>query len=500
MHGKPRGHVEWSGTLNRSFDQQRFHLSRRKLLQYGAGSALGIGLAGSGVPLFQGGEAMVQGAPAAAPRLTTANANIPADPAQRTLVVVQLSGGNDGLNTIIPITDPQYAKLRPTIKQDPASVIALTPTLSMNGNLRPLFNYWNNGSLAVIEGVEYPQPNFSHFRGTEIWMTGDNQRTGGLGWIGHSLDHLASHPALVAVSLGVTVPQALIGQQPIDVALGGSLGSFAYKPVGRVDPAAISAMYDYMASNSTSTSNPYKKLVVSSHEAAQEAMTGIAKIAAAGYTPAVAYPKTSLAGGLQTVAQIIHGGVGARVLFLSTSGFDTHVTQKTAHDNLLGQFAQATDAFFQDLTAHGHANNVVLMTFSEFGRRPGENASQGTDHGSASVMFVMGPSISGGMFGDTPSLTNLPGGNLVVQQDFRQVYAALLQDWLGFTASDVLPYGPYQPTALFAPRPAVAPTPHAVATAAASTPITAPENHVAATAITTGGSATATPRAQPMRH
>jgi len=214
----------------------------------------------------------------------------------------------------------------------------------------------------------------------------------------------------------------------------------------------------------------------------------------------VAYPKTSLAGGLQTVAQMIHGGVGARVLFLSTSGFDTHVTQKTAHDTLLAQFAQASDAFFQDLTAHGHANNVVLMTFSEFGRRPGENASQGTDHGSASVMFVMGPSITGGMFGDTPSLTNLPGGNLVVQQDFRQVYAALLQDWLGFSASDVLPYGPYQPTALFAPRPAVVPTPHAVTTAAASTPIVAPGSHVAATVVTGSTSATATPLAQPARH
>jgi len=494
------------------FLSEKFHLSRRSLLRYGAGSALGVGLAGSGVPLFRGAEAAVRSAPLAAPRLTATGANIPGDPTQRTLVVVQLSGGNDGLNTVVPFTDPHYVTLRPTIKQDPTTLISLTKDLALNQNLRPLFNYWNSGQLAVIEGVEYPQPNYSHFRGTEIWMTGDDQRTGSLGWIGHSLDHLASHPALVAVSLGVTVPQALVGQQPIDIALGGSLGSFAYKPAGgQVDPAMISALYDYMASNSGSTSNPYKKLVVDSHEAAQQAISGVAAIAKAGYTPAVTYPRSSLAGGLQTVAQMIHGGVGARVLFVSTSGFDTHVTQKNAHDGLLATFAQAVDAFFQDLAAHGLADNVTLMTFSEFGRRPGENASQGTDHGSASVMFVMGPSITGGMFGNAPSLdpANLPGGNLIVQQDFRQVYAALLQDWLGFSAADVLPYGPYQPTPLFAPRPNIAPTAHptapvatsaaGVAATVAAQPTSNATNHPAPTAIT-ATTPTATPLPQPARH
>jgi len=494
------------------FPSEKFHLSRRKLLRYGAGSALGVGLAGSGVPLFHGAETTVRSAPIASPRLTASGANIPTDPSKRTLVVLQLSGGNDGLNTIVPFTDPQYARLRPTIKQAPETVISLTNNLALNGNLQPLFNYWNSGQLAVIEGVEYPQPNFSHFRGTEIWMTGDDQQVGGLGWIGHSLDHLGSHPALVAVSLGVTVPQALVGRQPIDIALGGSLSSFAYRPAGgQVDPAVISALYDYMATNNTSTSNPYKKLIVDSHETAQQAIAGVAAIAKAGYTPAVTYPRSSLAGGLQTVAQMIHGGVGARVLFVSTSGFDTHVTQKTVHDGLLATLAQALDAFFQDLTAHGLADGVTLMTFSEFGRRPGENASQGTDHGSASVMFVMGPSVTGGMYGTAPSLdaAHLPGGNLIVQQDFRQVYASLLQDWLGFSATDVLPYGPYQPLPLFAARPAVTPPPHVAAPVAtvagggaapvAAQPIGSADIHPAPTPVA-GANPTAAPLPQPARH
>ena len=483
--------------------------SRRQFINYGTRGALGIGLAASGVPLFAEHAETVQAAPLAAPPLVgPAGAGIPADPAQRTLVVLQLSGGNDGLNTVIPYTDPSYTgvggtSLRPNVRIPSANVLPLNSTLGLHPNLRPLMNYWNSGDLAVIEGVEYPAPDYSHFRSTEIWMTGDDRRVGGLGWLGHALDHLSYHPALVAVSLGVTIPQALVGMQPTDIALGGQLKDFTYKPVGSIDPGAITAMYDYLKSNATHTNSVYKKLVLDSHDVAQDAMAGMGRLAAAGYTPAVTYPNSSLATSLKTVAQMIHGGVGARVLYLSVGGFDTHSNQRSGHDSLMNTLAQGLDAFWRDMTVQGHADNIVLMTFSEFGRRPAENASSGTDHGSAGVMFVMGPSVTGGLYGTAPTLTGLPGGNLVVQQDFRQVYAALLQNWLGVSAADILPYGPYAPTPLFSPKPTSAPpTPRAVVvpTSAAGVPTSDPGDLPPARALPTQaapppvGAGTPTPR------
>ena len=173
----------------------------------------------------------------------------PRNPEDRTLVVLQLGGGNDGLNTRHPAyKDPMYQQLRPTIGQKVSDVLPISDSLAMHPGLKPLVDIFNKGKLAVVEGVEYPTPNFSHFRGTEIWMTGDDQNVGSLGWLGHALDHLSNHPALVAASLGVTTPRALVGMQPTDIALGGSLKDFVYKPVGKIDPGAVSAIYDYMNS------------------------------------------------------------------------------------------------------------------------------------------------------------------------------------------------------------------------------------------------------------
>lgn len=427
-------------------EREPFMPSRRQFLKYGAGSALGIGLAASGIPLFRGFASGVGASPLAVPNLTP-GAGIPANPEDRTLVVLQLAGGNDGLNTLIPHTDPMYQQLRPTLGQKVSDVLPISATLALHPGLKPLVDVFNKGQLAVVEGVEYPTPNFSHFRGMEIWMTADDTNVGSLGWIGHALDHLSNHPALVAASLGVTTPRALVGMQPTDIALGGALKDFTYKPVGKVDPGAVSAIFDYMNSV-TSADSKYDKLITASHAIAQDAMAGVAKVAV-GYTPAVQYPKTQLGAGLQTVAQMIHGGVGARVLYLATGGFDTHSNERDTHDRLMGYLGDGLGAFWQDINAHGHADNVALMTFSEFGRRPAENASRGTDHGSAAPMFVMGGSVKGGIYGDTPNLSDLDNGNLKVEQDFRQVYAAMLQNWLGFDPTDVLPGGPYQALPLF---------------------------------------------------
>ena len=439
-------------------EREPFMPSRRQFLKYGAGSALGIGLAATGIPLFRGFANEASAAPLYVPNLTP-GAGIPANPEERTLVVLQLGGGNDGLNTVIPYQDSMYQQLRPTIGQKISDVLPITDSLALHPGLKSLADLYGKGTLAVVQGVEYPHPNFSHFRSTDIWMTADDndKDIGTLGWIGHALDHLSNHPSLVAASLGVTTPRALVGMQPTNIALGGSLSGFVYRPVGHVDPGAVSAIYDYM-NTVTPAANRYKKLVTASHTIAQDAMAGVAK-AASGYTPAVKYPNSQLAAGLQTIAQLIHGGVGARVLYLATGGFDTHSNERGTHDGLMQTLGDGLAAFWQDLTAHGHAENVALMTFSEFGRRPAENASRGTDHGSAAPLFVMGGAIKGGVYGTAPNLASLDNGNLRVQHDFREVYAALLQNWLGFTESDILPYGPYQPLTLFGPNSAPAPRP-----------------------------------------
>ncbi len=427
-------------------EREPFMPTRRQFLKYGAGSALGIGLAASGIPLFRGAGDLVSASGLVLPNLT-AYSNAPANPEDRTLVVLQLGGGNDGLNTVIPYKDPLYAQFRPTIGHKANEVLPISDTLALHPALKPILQMFNDGKMAIVEGVEYPTPNYSHFRSTEIWMTGDDQNVGSLGWLGHALDHLSNHPALVAASLGVTTPRALVGMQPTDIALGGSLKDFAYKPVGKIDPGAVSAIFDYM-NTSTSPSDGYAKLITSSHGIARDAMAGVAKVAA-NYTPSVKYPTSQLGAGLQTVAQMIHGGVGARVLYLATGGFDTHSNERDQHDRLMGYLGDGLGAFWQDLTAHGHADSVTLMTFSEFGRRPAENASRGTDHGSAAPLFVMGGAVKGGIYGNPPNLSDLDNNNLRVQQDFRQVYAAMLQNWLGMNAADALPGGAYTPTPLF---------------------------------------------------
>ena len=431
-------------------EREPFISSRRQFLKVGAGTALGIGLTSTGIPIFSGfsraGASALAPAAGSASVLTT-SANAPSNPEDRVLVVLQLGGGNDGLNTVIPYKDPLYAQLRPTIAQKASDVLPISDSLALHPGLKPLLDIFNSGKLAVLEGVEYPNPNYSHFRSTEIWMTGDDQNVGSLGWLGHSLDHLSNHPALVAASLGVTVPRALVGMQPTDIALGGSLKDFVYKPIGKIDPGAVSAIFDYL-NTSTPTSDVYAKTITQSHAIAMDAMSGIAKVAAS-YTPAEKYPMSQLGAGLQTVAQMINGGIGSRVLYLATGGFDTHSNELDSHNRLMGYLGDALGAFWQDINAHGQADRVALMTFSEFGRRPAENASRGTDHGSAAPLFVMGGSVKGGIYGNTPNLADLDNNNLRVQQDFRTVYASMLQNWLGMDPADILPGGPYTPLPLF---------------------------------------------------
>jgi uncharacterized protein (DUF1501 family) len=352
----------------------------------------------------------------------------------RVLVVVQLDGGNDALNTVVPFTDPQYAKLRPTLKQDPKQLVRLTDTLGLHPGLRPLGKLWEGGRLAVIPGVGYPNPSRSHFLSMATWHTarfGAEQTRASHGWVGRALDAVGGESCVV----GLDTPQAVRGRRSAAVSLSRA------EDLVLANPAAMRA-----ALGSPGAGDDLLDFV---RRQATDATTGAERIAAMTRdASAVVYPATALGAKLQLVARMLKGGSAARVCYAVQGGYDTHAAQMFSHAALLGEFAGAVAAFFADLTAAKVADRVALLAFSEFGRTIKENGSGGTDHGTAGVAFVAGPRVKGGVIGTTPSLTDLEAGEPKRTTDFRGLYAAALTDWLGIPAEGVLG-GRFRPVSLF---------------------------------------------------
>jgi uncharacterized protein (DUF1501 family) len=362
----------------------------------------------------------------------------------RTLVVVQMAGGNDGLNTIVPFTDSRYQQMRPTLALSASEVLPLNERLAMHPALKPLQPYWQNGKLAVIEGVGYENSSLSHFQAMDIWQTLDLAGQGSQGWLGKYVAGLVDrdgHP-FQSLAVGTTLPmalQALNAEVPV-VANPKNYRLLPDPAAGHHDVApqdhrlqALLKLY-----NTYPNSAPYAALL----DATAQAATGGSKQldeATAQYKPAVQYPKTGFAQGLQVLAEVITNGLGLRVGYVTLGGFDTHAEQKETHAKLLGELAEGLAAFYTDMTAHGRADDVVVMTWSEFGRRVHENGSAGTDHGTAAPLFVLGNAVSGGVYGEPPDLGSLdPHDNLLYTTDFRSVYATVLDRWLGAPSAAVL--------------------------------------------------------------
>ncbi|MDW8019589.1 MAG: DUF1501 domain-containing protein, partial [Chloroherpetonaceae bacterium] len=410
-------------------------MNRRKFLK--TASLLGVPLALNGLPI----SAVAQ------PSLLDVLSTLPND---RVLVIVQLSGGNDGLNTVIPLDQyGTYQQLRSNIAIAENRVLRLTPATGLHPAMTALKTLYDEGKVAIVQGVSYPSPNLSHFRATDIWMTAsDSNQFLDSGWAGRFLESLypnfpdgypnATMPDPPAIQIGATPSLMLRGS-------GQSLG------IPIQDPETF---YRLVSGNSADEQSDVpdtaagdelryiRRVAVQSIQYANQI-----KAAADRAQNRATYPAPNsnrLADQLRIVARLIAGGLRTRVYHVSLGGFDTHAAQVVTtdtstgtHANLLGWLSQALAAFQDDLRQLGVAHRVLTMTFSEFGRTVRSNGSVGTDHGTAAPLFLVGEAVRGGIIGTNPNLTNLVNNQLAMQFDFRQVYASVLGQWFGVSQSSL---------------------------------------------------------------
>jgi uncharacterized protein (DUF1501 family) len=360
----------------------------------------------------------------------------------RVLVMIQLAGGNDGLRTVIPLQDPTLHDLRPKLAAMSVSqALPITQDFGLNQNLKGVKSLWDQGKVAIVDGVGYPNPTFSHFESIRVWETGDPTRRQVDGWLGRTLAKAYDsfgHP-LTGCACGATdVPGALRDLQATLTVIENQK-TFGFTGGSELE-AAVGALYQ-------GTPGIYGALFDTAMATARQSVATL-KTSEATYQPKAPYSdqaqlvyssKNQLAAALQLAAELITTGTGVKLLHVTLGGFDTHYTELTRHDDLMGYLDTAVSAFYQDLAGHGMADRVLIATWSEFGRRPKENASAGTDHGAAAPLILIGDPVKGGMYGKQPSLTDLDStGNLKYQVDFRSVYQEILGGHLGADPKEIL--------------------------------------------------------------
>ncbi len=360
----------------------------------------------------------------------------------KTLVVVQLAGGYDGLNVVVPYGDPQYRDLRPTLGVAESDLLTLDGDVALPASMSAFKGLYDAGKVAVVQGVGYPNPNYSHFKAMDIWQTADLDGQAQDGWLGRYFDGLVDgggHP-LAGMAVGRSLPTAFNSTSSSIPAVQ-SVDTFSLQPA-QGDPradqrqASLLKLYDVYQP----AASPFAALLDTTLGSAMQASTELSSVDAA-YKPAVDYPQSSLASGLQLLAEMINSGEDqspVRVGHVMLGGFDTHAQQDQRLDPLLTDVSEALLAFVQDVEAHGRGDDVLTMVWTEFGRRPEQNAQDGTDHGSAVPMFLVGDAVKGGLYGDMPSLTDLDDGNLRFTTDFRSMYATVLEQWLQAPSKDIL--------------------------------------------------------------
>ena len=372
---------------------------------------------------------------------------------RRNLVVLYLSGGNDALSTVIPYTDPQYYARRPTLAVPAASVLQIGSdssgrALGLHPRLTGLRAIFTAGRLAILQRTGYSNSSRSHFEGTDIWSTADPSSPSGFGWLGRYLDRLgAPIDPLAAWSTAGTVPRTLQART-VGVPAIPSAQQYAFSsPNGGTDAGFARATATRIASH-LPVDRPHLSFV---NATAQDAFATLDRVAlVAAYKSMVTYPNNGLALALRTVAGAMATGVGTRVFWVQTGGFDTHAGQGTngngSYANLMGTLDGALSAFYADLVNQGLLGDTLVLQFSEFSRRIDENASQGTDHGAAGIMLALGGGVRGGLYGtapnlriasDNPTLEN-NGTDVHYETDFRAVYATVIERWLGGDSVAVL--------------------------------------------------------------
>lgn len=400
--------------------------TRREFLQ----KSIGLVAAASTVPTFLSRTALALTNPFAAPLINASD--------DRVLVVVQLGGGNDGMNTVIPFGHESYYRARPTLAVPQDKVLRINDELGLHPNLAPLKNLYDAGKLAIVQGVGYPNPDRSHFRSMEIWQSGVAEDFENTGWIGRMFDHTCANKHLtepcsptLAVSVGETLNPALKANNPVGVALRDPEQFYRMTQVyANAETAAETA------TKNTSADNPLdflRRTAMNAEVSADRIRRSIRNV-----QRQTEYPADPFAQGLKLIAAMIAGKMDTRVYYISLTGFDTHAGQLGVHERLLKILADGLAAFQKDIEALGQAERVLGFTFSEFGRRVAENASRGTDHGQAAPLIVFGQRIAPGLIGAHPSLENLNDGDLIFHTDFRQVYATVLEKWLEVDSAAIL--------------------------------------------------------------
>lgn len=350
------------------------------------------------------------------------------------LVVCQLNGGNDGLNTVVPYAQKEYYALRPTVGIAETAVLKLDEQVGLHPSLAGLHTLFKEGKVAVVGNVGYPKPNRSHFRSMDIWQTASPEKMVATGWLGRQLDvDMAKSPLNPVMALGLSTerPTALAATHasiPCFASLADVQGLIGDADSERMLREIQGA--DAMMGTSTAA-------VQQASKSALDAMAILSK-QVKGYEPKQTYPNDAFGNGFKQIAQLIATSPATRVVYFSAGGFDTHARQPDQHARLLKGYGDAVLAFQREMEAIGKDKKVVVLTFSEFGRRAHENASLGTDHGAAAPMFLVGSKVKGGLHEAKPDLANLADGDVAFKTDFREVYAATLDTWMGGDSEVVL--------------------------------------------------------------
>jgi uncharacterized protein (DUF1501 family) len=402
-------------------------MTRREFLRNGAG-AFTIGLA---APAFLAELARAQGA------------------GSRSLVVLYFGGGNDALSTLVPYNDTFYYSRRPTIAIPAGDVLQIgadrgKTALGLHPRLAGLRAIFDDGRLGIIQRTGYENSSRSHFLGQDIWGSANPVNPQTNGWLGRYLDTLPSpvNP-LVAWDALREVPRALMGDH-VSVPAIALASAYTYGSPNAGTEAALERTYTQRIASHVPADRPHLAFVNSSLDAAMNTLDKVALVTK--YESSLTYPTSGLGVTMKTVAGAIAKGVGTKVFWVQLGGFDTHASETTAYPKLMTELNDAVSAFYNDLRSQGLLNQVLLMTFSEFGRRAYENGSVGCDHGAAGLMFVMGGAVHGGLYGTAASLNPDPknptlensGGDVHYETDFRSVYARVADGWLGTDSTALL--------------------------------------------------------------
>jgi len=356
---------------------------------------------------------------------------------EHVLVLIQLAGGNDGLNTVVPFSESAYYRARPALAIGEGAVLKLNDQFGLHPNLSGLQKLWEAGRLGIVQGVGYPHPDRSHFRSMDIWHTANPDVTQPqTGWVGRILDESAASPHGLreAAAVGLDrLPLALVGNKVVSPMIK-NLDAFKLNEPGGKSPLRTDQWRQ--ATEAASAAGSELDFL---RRSARASLASADRLKSLGdtYRTSVDYPGTGLAQRLKLVAQMIAAELPARVYFVSLDGFDTHAQQLPGHGVLMSELSGAISAFVADLEEHHLSDRVLTATFSEFGRRLAENGSLGTDHGAASSMFIVTPN-RGGFFGATPSLADLDDGDPKFTTDFRRVYSTFLERWLQVDAMPAL--------------------------------------------------------------